>query len=293
MALLLLDFEKAYDRVDWDFLQGTMLRFGFEDSWIKGVAALYSTAISRILLAGLKGPAIPLTRSVRQGCPLAPFLFLFFAEAMSAYLNHVSIGLKGISLPIIESELLDVEFADDTGLYLEGASDNLMRAELAIGNFCIASGAKINWHKTVGLWIGDSTPLNWCPDPNFRWIEKGTPVRYLGCQVGIDLTAEQQINPLLLTIRKKLIYWSSAKLSLAGRVVIANHVLLSTMWFILSCWIFSRSCVNQIQRLIRNFLWAGNQGEAARAKVAWGILIKPKSLGDWALWTQWIKVVPF
>ena len=48
MVVLLLDFEKAYDRVDWDFLQGTMLRFGFEDSWIKGVAALYSTATSRI-----------------------------------------------------------------------------------------------------------------------------------------------------------------------------------------------------------------------------------------------------
>ena len=97
--------------------------------------------------------------------------------------------------------------------------------------------------------------------------------------MGLEVTLEQQIAPLLLTIRRKLLYWSSAKLSLAGRIVIANHVLLSTMWYILSCWIFSKSCVNQVQRLIRNFLWVGNQGESARAKVAWGVIIKPKSLG--------------
>ncbi len=47
-----IDFEKAYDNVDWDVLQGTMLRFGFKGSWIKGVIALYSTTTSRILIAG-------------------------------------------------------------------------------------------------------------------------------------------------------------------------------------------------------------------------------------------------
>ena len=129
------------------------------------------------------------------------------------------------------------------------------------------------------MWIGDSEPPQWKPDPRFCWLGKGTPVRYLGCQVGIELSSEQQITALLLTIRKKLLHWSSAKLSLAGRIVIANHVLLSTMWYILSCWIFSKSCINQVQRLIRNFLWAGNQGELTRAKVAWGVITKPKAKG--------------
>lgn len=41
----------------------------------------------------------------------------------------------------------------------------------------------------------------------------GTAVRYLGCHVGLDLTAEQQIVSLLLSIRRKLLFWSSASLS--------------------------------------------------------------------------------
>ena len=41
LAVLLLDFEKAYDRVDWDFMEGTLVRMGFPNTWIRGVSALY------------------------------------------------------------------------------------------------------------------------------------------------------------------------------------------------------------------------------------------------------------
>ena len=105
------------------------------------------------------------------------------------------------------------------------------------------------------------------------------PVRYLGCQIGLELTAEQQIAPLLLSIRRKLIFWSSARLSLAGRALVANQVLLATMWYVTSCWIFSSSCISQIQRLIRNFLWSGKNGDATRAKIAWPVITLPTSHG--------------
>ena len=88
-------------------------------------------------------------------------------------------------------------------------------------------------HVVSGL--GLEPPPEWLPDPSFRWIPEGTPVRYLGCQIGLELTAEQQIAPLLLSIRRKLIFWSSARLSLAGQAVVANQVLLATMWYVTSC----------------------------------------------------------
>ena len=131
-----------------------MSRFGFTDEWIRGVSALYSCASSKFLLAGSKGASFKLSRSVRQGCPLAPFLFLFFAEAMSIYLTATTIGLQGLSLPVTGEEILDAEFADDTGLVLKGTKSNLQQAEMAIDTFCKASRAKINWSKTVGFWVG-------------------------------------------------------------------------------------------------------------------------------------------
>ena len=55
LAILLLDFVKAYDRVNWGFLEETMLCMGFPDSWIRGVAAMFRTAHSQVLLVGDRG----------------------------------------------------------------------------------------------------------------------------------------------------------------------------------------------------------------------------------------------
>jgi hypothetical protein len=137
----------------------TLLKFGFDEKWIRGVVALYSSASIKILLTGEKGPSFSISRSVRQGCPLAPYVFLFFAEAMSCYLNHQGTGVKGIQIPPMVQDLVDVEFADDTRLYLRGSLENLVRTELAINVFCQASGARINWHKIVGFWVGLQTGL--------------------------------------------------------------------------------------------------------------------------------------
>ena len=52
LAVLLLDFEKAYDRVDWSFLEGTLERLGFPVGWIQGISALYRTASNRVIIGG-------------------------------------------------------------------------------------------------------------------------------------------------------------------------------------------------------------------------------------------------
>ena len=93
LAILLLDFEKAYDKVDWDFLEALLSRLGFPTAWIKGVSSLYMHASSSVLFAGEYGTLFPISRSVRQGCPLAPFLFILFGEALSLYLSSSTAGI--------------------------------------------------------------------------------------------------------------------------------------------------------------------------------------------------------
>ena len=65
LATLLLDFEKAYDRVEWNFLEGSMHHLGFNTTWIKGVSCLYRNAHSQVLLAGSVGARFNIIRSVR------------------------------------------------------------------------------------------------------------------------------------------------------------------------------------------------------------------------------------
>ena len=82
---------------------------------------------------------------------MAPTLFLFFAEAMSSFLVAQDTRLQGLRLPIREDALLDAEFANDTAAYLHGHEANIIRFQLALEQFCDASGAKINWHKSCGF----------------------------------------------------------------------------------------------------------------------------------------------
>ena len=283
LAILLLDFEKAYDKVDWDFLEAVLLKLGFPCAWIKGVSALYRHASSSVLFSGGYGTLFPISRSVRQGCPLAPFLFILFGEALSSFLRSSTVAIQALALPIENSTVLDAEFADDIALYIHGDVSNLDRVQNALQTFSDATGASLNWNKSVGLWVSDVPRLEWYPGPEFRWLNNGEPIRYLGCLVGIDLSPKAMLSPLLLSIKRKLVYWDAQHLSFAGRVVITNSVLLASMWFIASVWLFSRSAIMKVQSLIRNFLWGGKNGSRAVAKVAWDVLVMPKSQGGLAL----------
>ena len=108
LVISLLDFEKAYDRVHWDFLEEAMRRLGFPEAWIIAVSALYRLAYSSILVAGGRGRRFPMSRSVRQGCPLAPFLFLIVTEVFSTYLNSAGGWIQGLVAPISNKIILDV-----------------------------------------------------------------------------------------------------------------------------------------------------------------------------------------
>ena len=66
LACLLLDFEKAYDRVEWGFLEGSLQCLGFPDAWIRGVIAFYRYATSAITIGGFVGSSFTLTRFIKQ-----------------------------------------------------------------------------------------------------------------------------------------------------------------------------------------------------------------------------------
>lgn len=68
LILLLLDFEKAYDRVSWTFMQQTMKQMGFSETFIGWIMALYSEASTAITLKRVDSPTFQLERAVRQGC---------------------------------------------------------------------------------------------------------------------------------------------------------------------------------------------------------------------------------
>jgi hypothetical protein len=83
--LLKLDFEKAYDRVNSDFLAEVLRCKGFEEAYIHRELQLVSGGQTAISINGVVGPYFRNKRGVHQGDPLSPLMFNFIGEALSGF----------------------------------------------------------------------------------------------------------------------------------------------------------------------------------------------------------------
>ncbi len=91
--LLLLDFEKAFDRIEWGFLFRALEQLGFSQTWVHWVTSLYREATSTIKVNGVPGPVFQLARSVRHGCPLAPYFFILAIDVLGYMLAVATLAL--------------------------------------------------------------------------------------------------------------------------------------------------------------------------------------------------------
>ena len=114
-----LDMSKAYDRVEWQFVEAIMRKLGFAERWISMIMECICTVQYSVLLDEVpKGYVIP-SRGLRQEDPLSPYLFLFSAEGLSALMRQTSsMGrLKGIRTSKVGPWVSHLFFADNSLLF--------------------------------------------------------------------------------------------------------------------------------------------------------------------------------
>jgi len=235
LVLLFLYFEKSFNKIEWGFLFMALSKLGFSDTWVRWVGSLYQSASFAIKVNGVAGPNFQLARSVRQGCPLSPYLFILATDVLGYMMADPKYGVEGLSLSR-GGLIRDQTFTGDTALYLQGSPANMDKAQVVLKTFCHASGAKVNWHKSVAIWASKKEwTWEWGGGEGLKWIPTGQGTRYLEIQVGFHLPPEANFDTMMIALKGKLINWNHSTLSLAGRILVANQVLLTSIWYLVAC----------------------------------------------------------
>ena len=149
-ALLFIDQEKAFDRVSHSLLLAALKSYGFGEDFIHWIQLLYSNAFTRININGFITGEIPLKCGVRQGCPLSALLYVMIIELLALQLranpNIVGFEIQG-------QRIISSHYADDAVIKIK-QNKCFKEVYKDLKDYEKATGAKINYEKTVGLWVG-------------------------------------------------------------------------------------------------------------------------------------------
>ena len=114
-----LDMSKAYDRMEWIFLESLMRKMGFHGRWVELVMATIKSISYSFLINGVPCGFIKPTRGIRQGDPLSPYLFLLCSEGLNGLLKKaMAVGdLRGFSFCKNGPQISHLFFADDSLIF--------------------------------------------------------------------------------------------------------------------------------------------------------------------------------
>ena len=222
-----LDISKAYDRVEWSFLQQIMLKLGFDGRWVQLAMATIHTATYSVLINGeLKGYISP-SRGLKQGDPLSPYLLLLSTKGLSSLARkdvetkHLH-GILSCKNGVCISHLL---FADNSFIFCQATMEEGQHLLNILGRYEAASRQAINRHKTSIFFsrnTRDSVKAELQALFGGRIMEDCEP--YLGLPMTGGRSKVNTFKGLQEKITKKMMGWKEKFISKAGREILIKIV---------------------------------------------------------------------
>ena len=271
--LLEIDYEKAFDSVEHDYLRETLKAMGFGERLISLVKLAFNGCLSYVNVNGHLSDPIYLTRGVHQGSPLSPVLFLLIAQTFTKNLEN-NVNIVGITVEGVE--LIQSLFADDTDLFIKPSPIVLAQVFLELNRFAKVAGCKYNPSKTKCIPLGRAkfnTQL--ICDLRSSYGQGFVPDDGIFTALGIQFNSNEIANitssnyetkmEKLLNIIK---LWAGRSLTIYGRLTLIKAMLLSQMVYIilpLPC--PSTKICSKINRTLHQFLWGTKTEKMLRKTV--------------------------
>ncbi|XP_074301425.1 uncharacterized protein LOC141632812 [Silene latifolia] len=277
-----LDMEKAYDRVEWSFLRRVLSAVGFDREWVSRVMACVTTVSFSVLINGQPTEAFNLSRGLRQGDPLSPYLFILCAEVLSSLMRRaVEMGsLHGIRVANNAPLVSHLLFAEDSIFFTRARIEEADATNSILRRYEDASGQLVSLAKTT-VSFSKGIPLQKRSNLATRLgiVEVQEQERYLGLPTVVGKLKKVLTDILRDKLSKRLSGWRGKILSRAGKEVLIKAVTNSLPTYVMSIFKIPVNFCDELKSLISRFWWGFEEGKKGISWVAWSRLCQSKSRG--------------
>ena len=251
-VLLFIDQEKAFDRVEWEWLLKVLDKFNFGDQFKKYIKIMYCNMKSSVLTNGMISEYFNVTRGIRQGDSLSALLYVVQSEPLAEYIRTCT-DLKGIDIKGLNDCSYNVkcsQYVDDTTIFLHDVSE-IDKCVQILDEFGLASGSRLNKEKSIGA-VMNQEVIN-----HYDGIIKLTDdnVKALGVPVGKFKSKKPHWDNIIEKVRKQVQIWRARNLSYTGKVHIIKSIGLSNILYSSNMIQIEEKYVNETENVLWKFLW--------------------------------------
>ncbi|KAL2943893.1 LINE-1 retrotransposable element ORF2 protein [Bienertia sinuspersici] len=279
-CMIKLDLKKAYDTVEWSFLEEMLRAMCFPNLFIVWIMECITSPRFSLVLNGSPTGYFKSCRGLRQGDPLSPLLFVLGMEYLSRILNNLHEDSNFNFHPRCKGiRLTHMCFADDLIMCCKGEKKSVDALLKCFNEFSSTSGLQANKSKTE-LYTSGMKEVEVNQVLNESGFKKGKmPFKYLGVPICSKRVNASQCEVLIEKMTTRIRTWSSRHISFAGRSQLINSVLMSIQQYWAQVFILPTSVLQSIEQICRSYLWSGHWCSNRPGYIAWENVCRPKKEG--------------
>jgi hypothetical protein len=277
-----LDMHKAYDRVEWNFLEKIMLKLGFDPSWVKLIMTCVNTVRYRVRVNSEESDMFSPSRGLRQGDPLSPYLFLLCAEGLTGLLAQAEAQEEIVGVKVCRDApaISNLLFADDSLILMQADEANATNLKRILDEYCQASGQLVSTAKS-SVFFSPNTHVEEraaiCT--RLEIMTEALTDRYLGLPAMVGADRSDSFQFLVDRVCKRINGWKEKLLSSGGKEVLIKAIAQAIPVYAMSVFKIPKQICKGIISAMSNFWWGDGANRKRMHWLSWWKLSGPKNQG--------------